>query len=277
MTSDRRASFFDELAAIAQDPRVKRLALRRAGDPDLAEDALQQAYCAVALVDRPDRIDNLHAYFRRVLVRTTDRLLAYSGATAVDPGDLALLSGDRGLLLQAISADFESELHTVLQVEGWLTRLRNEQDWLAASVPRRSEDPGRYQTAIIAAAGKILGMVMDGNVDGEDWTAILRSEYPEWFARPDVPGHVRTRRLQDARKDARTLLKGLLKGEYAPRQVSLPEFIRTEPPDECARTADDVILSALFLKAEQALLPHEMPYNLEQELQMFSVWLDRQP
>jgi hypothetical protein len=48
------------------------------------------------------------------------------------------------------------------------------------------------------------------------------------------------------------------------------------PLDERVRTADDAALTALFLKAEQTTLPDEMPYNLEQELQIFTRWLDRQ-
>jgi len=168
-------------------------------------------------------------------------------------------------LLLLPSGDFESELHTLLQVEGWLIRLRNGRDRLAALVPRRSKDPGRYRAVIIAAAEKILHMVTEGVVDREDWTAILESAYPEWFAEPDVPRHVAARRLQDARKDARTLLHALVQREHL-----------IEPPNERARTADDAVLGALFLKAEQTLL-HEMPYNLEQGLQMFTEWLDHQP
>ena len=113
---------------------------------------------------------------------------------------------------------------------------------------------------------------------------ILKSEYPEWFGEPDVSPHVSARRVQDARQDARTLLQSLVQPEHASRQASRLGLIHPiperpyliEPPDERVRTADDTILSALFLKAERSLLPHEMPYNLEQGLRMFTEWLDSQ-
>jgi hypothetical protein len=163
-------------------------------------------------------------------------------------------------------------------------RLQRERDQLTASVPARSHHRVRYRVAIVAAAENILSMVIEGITDKDDWTAALESEYPEWFAGPDVTGDVKALRFQSARKDARELLDALAGRENVPRQVShsglagsprAPLYL-VDPPDGRFRTADDAVLGALFRKAEQALLPHEMPYNLEQGLQMFIGWLDSQ-
>jgi DNA-directed RNA polymerase specialized sigma24 family protein len=276
-------SFLGKLTAIAQDPSVRALAWRRAGTPELAEDALQETFYAVARTRDPASIRDLRAFFCKTLIHEINHQSAHPTPLAEDFCTIPDRYRDHASSPAAgLSADFESELHNVLQVEEWLTRLRKERNKLAASVPRRSTDPSRYRTAIIAAAEKILRMVTEGNVDAEDWSAILKSEYPEWFDEPDALGHVSARRVQDARKDARTLFQALVQREHEPRQPSRLGLIHSfparpyliEPLNERARTADDTILSALFLKAEQTLLPHEMSYNLEEGLQMFTEWLN---
>ena len=51
----RTARFRQELLAIREDPKVRNFALARAGDPDLAKDALHETYCAVLRVRIPSR------------------------------------------------------------------------------------------------------------------------------------------------------------------------------------------------------------------------------
>ncbi len=80
----RWPDFQQELLAIRDDPKVRSLARQRAGDPDLAMDALQAAYCAVARVADPAAIRNLRAYFCQVLIRETYRLLGQLGATLME-------------------------------------------------------------------------------------------------------------------------------------------------------------------------------------------------
>lgn len=48
---------------------VIRLARVRAGDLELAEDALQQAYYLMARIEDPSGIEDPRAYFCRVLIR----------------------------------------------------------------------------------------------------------------------------------------------------------------------------------------------------------------
>src|ERR1700733_5592541 len=80
----RWPDFQQELLAIRDDPTVRSLARRRAGDPELALDALQSAYYAVARVADPTAIRNLRAYFCQVLTREIYRLLGQLGAMLIE-------------------------------------------------------------------------------------------------------------------------------------------------------------------------------------------------
>ena len=53
--------------------QIRRLATRRAGDPDLAQNALLAAVDAVARVSDLARIENLTAYFCQVLINGCTR------------------------------------------------------------------------------------------------------------------------------------------------------------------------------------------------------------
>ena len=133
-----RTSFLAELAAIAQDPRGARASSEAREYPHLAEDALQDTFYAVARTRDPQSIHNLHAFFCKTLIRQINHQLAHPTLILVE--DISAISDryqDRPLSsADVLSADFETELHTLLQVEEWLTRLRNERNKLAASVPR---------------------------------------------------------------------------------------------------------------------------------------------
>ena len=39
------------------------------------------------------------------------------------------------------------------------------------------------------------------------------------------------------------------------------------------RDPDDAVITALFVKAEQTVLPEEVPYDLDRGLQVFTAWL----
>ena len=67
--ADPREAILQRLAEIREDPRMRSLAIRYAGHPDLADDALQSAYYAVARLKNLEQIQNLRAYFRKVLIR----------------------------------------------------------------------------------------------------------------------------------------------------------------------------------------------------------------
>jgi DNA-directed RNA polymerase specialized sigma24 family protein len=58
-----------QLAEIMKDPRVRGLALRYAGHPALADDALQSTYYAMARLEHLGQIQNLRAYVCKVLIQ----------------------------------------------------------------------------------------------------------------------------------------------------------------------------------------------------------------
>ena len=45
-----QSDYLQQLVTIREDPQVKDLARRRAGDPDVAQDALQETYYAMACI-----------------------------------------------------------------------------------------------------------------------------------------------------------------------------------------------------------------------------------
>ncbi len=67
--SEGELGFHDDLARIVADPEVRRLAERRAGCRELAEDALHETYWAVARTKRPGDIRDLRAFFCTSLIR----------------------------------------------------------------------------------------------------------------------------------------------------------------------------------------------------------------
>ena len=80
----------DLLKELRQDPEIRSLAQRYAGNPSLAADALQAAFYATAAIKHPDRIDNLRAYFIRVLKHEAYRLCA---SAIEDPGQHGAAAG----------------------------------------------------------------------------------------------------------------------------------------------------------------------------------------
>lgn len=59
---------------LCADPGIRSLAVRRAGDPDLALDALMQTVCVVARVQDLQAIKDLRACFCRTLINQVYRL-----------------------------------------------------------------------------------------------------------------------------------------------------------------------------------------------------------
>ena len=83
-TARQRLAALQHLTEIREDPRIKRLARRYAGDPALADDALQRTYYALAKLKNLEQITNLPAYFRKVLVRQVHRERGQLDATLVE-------------------------------------------------------------------------------------------------------------------------------------------------------------------------------------------------
>ena len=202
-------NFQEDLARLVLDPELRRFAERRAGSRELAEDALQETYRTVSGTKNPERILNLRAFFRTSLVHEIDHQRARKFPDPVE--DIGVTSDLRpGRSWPGRPADsVEHEAGLRLLADQLLARLKRDHDELMAAVPARSCDPRRYRHAIVAAARKILRLLLAGQVTTADWNAVLKSEYPQWCDEPGVPRDSIDQRLMRARRDVQALLQRL--------------------------------------------------------------------
>jgi hypothetical protein len=207
--------FLDDLAKLVEDPAIRRLAERRARSRELAEDALQDTFHAVARTRHPEAINDLRAFFCKSLIHAIYRQLALSAPVPAE--DIAAIA-DRYQGLAPASgtsspASVASEVYLRLLAEAALTRLERDRGELMAMIPARSGDPLRYQSAILAAAATILPLLFEGAVTSADWNAVLKSAYPQWCDEPGLIGDVMHQRLSRARGDVQLLLRAILPRE----------------------------------------------------------------
>ena len=204
--------FSDDLAALARDPDTRRLAMRRAGSRELAEDALQETYWNVARMADPGSIRDLGAFFRTSLIREINHLRARPGPLPVE--DIAAAGGQEAASSGRPSPDsveHEAEIRRLAQCV--LGRFETDHGQLVIAVPRRSADPRYYRTAIVAATRKVFLMLVQGSVTSADWNAALKFAYPLWFAEAGLAPDAADQRLSRGRSDVRRLLQGLLARE----------------------------------------------------------------
>lgn len=203
-TPEQRVAFQQTLQEIREDPEVRSLARRRAGDPTLAEDALQEAYCAVAEVKRPELIEDLRRYFCRVLISKVNHLRGQLQATLVKDFESLVEAHQNGVGPQPALPPPVDE--TVVR-QAWLDRVYARQTDLAARVPGRSSRPDRYRSVIAATARQVLCAILGGDVSDADTDEALRTAYPEWFAEAGSTPDNLYQRFSRARSDVRAVLK----------------------------------------------------------------------
>jgi DNA-directed RNA polymerase specialized sigma24 family protein len=200
------------LLEIWADPQVRALARRRAGDPELADDAMQSAYMAVARLENLVQIDDLRAYFCRVLVREVNRERVRLGAVLVD--DFMRLveeqEGDGVSSGRAPPTGFEEAVCSVVAAGSWHRRLTGAHHDLPAAVPARSPAPDRYRAVVYAAAEQILRDGISGDSSEADSNEAFRASYPEYFDQPGTTPNTRHQRLLRARADTRNLLQSVI-------------------------------------------------------------------
>lgn len=207
-----RSDYLDHLTLIREDPQVKKLARARAGDPDMAEDALQETFYLLAKISQPQHIDDLRKYFCKVLIHSVYRLRGQLGAVTVDDaggGGLADASG-RALGGEPSPPLFDEVTHTNMVARNWHDRLAKQRVGLTGSVPGRSPEPGRYRDVIMTTAEGMLLAIVTGDFREVDLNLALRAAYPEWFAERRVAMGNIHQRLTRARSDIRDLLKTVI-------------------------------------------------------------------
>jgi hypothetical protein len=203
--------FHDDLARIVVDPEVRRLAERRAGCRELAEDALHETFRAVARTKSPGDIRDLRAFFRTSLIHEINHQL--TRPAPIPTADIEGLSDRRqvgaslspGPLLTSVEG--QASLHILAQVV--LAQLQAAPGGLAVLIPARSDDARRYRAAIIGAAITILRLLVEGYVAQADWNAVLRAAYPQWCDEPGLARDASDKRLSRARHDVQMLLRAL--------------------------------------------------------------------
>lgn len=205
-----RSNYLDQLTLIREDPQVKKLARVRAGDPDMAEDALQETFYLLAKISQPQRIEDLRKYFCKVLIRSIYRLRGHLGAVAVDDAGALVDASGRGLGGEPSPPLFDEVTHTNMVARNWHDRLAKQRVGLTGSVPGRSPEPGRYRDVIMTTAEGMLLAIVTGDFREVDLNLALRAAYPEWFAERRVAMGNIHQRLTRARSDIRDLLKTVI-------------------------------------------------------------------
>jgi hypothetical protein len=196
---------YDELASIASDPGMYRHARRVAGE--LAGDALQETWYAVAQAGSREPIGNLGGYFYRTLVNISRRMRAEIAQQATPVDDPAAASAARRGRDQA-TASAESIALPRLLAAARRERLRRCRPELLRKIPACSPDPDRYQDVILAAAERMLAD--EGPASRAEINAALTATYPEWFDAPDgTPANTYQRRCR-ARESIRQVLAAVI-------------------------------------------------------------------
>ena len=195
---------------IREDAQVKRLARARAGDSELADDALQQTYDAMARIKDPGRIEDLKAYFCRVLIRVINHLRGQLGAILSD--DFAsLVDACQGKARGgALPRPVDEAVAGTLLARGWLERFTAERESLTAAVPGRPPDLARYREVIVSVAEQVLCSIVTADVCDADRNPALLAAYPEWFAEDGSTAGNAHQRFSRARADVRSLLRMII-------------------------------------------------------------------
>lgn len=205
-----REVFLRQLDTIWGDPQIRRLARSRAGEPEIAEDALQEAYYAIARYGDPDKIEDLRRYFCRVLKNEIYRLLRQPTPTLVDNFENVADACQGNAGGRPPPEPFDQTLCTQLLARTWLSFLAAHRAYFAREMPGRSPDPSRYRALIVALAERILVASLTGDISDADSNSALQAEYPEWFAEDGCETANAHQRFKRARDDVHGLLRRII-------------------------------------------------------------------
>ncbi len=195
------SSGYEELAAIACDPAMRRAAWRLAGD--MADDLLQETWYAMARTAARESIENPRGYFYKTMVNTWRHLrqnLARHGIPADD------LDAAAGAAKGMPSAEHDALARLNAAARRGRLQARRAELWL--TIPPYSPDPYRYRGVVMTVAE--AAAAGDGPVSRGELNEALVGAYPEWFGELVVkPGTLQQRRCR-ARQAIWRLLAAVL-------------------------------------------------------------------
>jgi hypothetical protein len=198
---DGWSDFLEQLVAIREDPKIKNLARARAGDAELAEDALQETYYAVARHRNPERIVDLRAYYCRVLLRNIHRLRSQLGAILIENYGSVADTCQRKPGGEPSPPPFDEAVVSHLLVQDLLRYFTERRATLSYTVPGRSPDPARYRDVIMTVAERLLRTSDTGGLSDAELNLAFRTLYPQWFAEDGVVASNIHQRFTRARTD----------------------------------------------------------------------------
>lgn len=196
---------YDELAAIAKDPDMRRHAQRVAGE--LAEDVLQETWYAVAKARTCEPVDNIRGYFYRALVNISRRMreeITRQGTPVDDPAS----AGASRRRLDQTAASAESDALPGLLAAARRDLLRRRHAELRQEIPACSPDPDRYRDVILAVAEAMLAD--EGPASRAEINEALATAYPEWFDTPGARPATTYQRRRRARESIRQVLVAVI-------------------------------------------------------------------
>jgi DNA-directed RNA polymerase specialized sigma24 family protein len=204
----RLAAARERLVEIWADHQIRAIARKYADRPQDAEDALQATYLAMYRLPYLDRIDNMRAYFCRVLIRAVYHDQRQLGALLVEDFALVTEASEAGTSdLRLPQEGVEDAACASVQAQHWHRRLTQDRGKLTAGVPSRSDDPARYQRMVYDAAEQILQAGISGEPSEADSNDAFRAACPDYFDAPGTAKNTSHQRFSRARADVRDLLQ----------------------------------------------------------------------
>jgi DNA-directed RNA polymerase specialized sigma24 family protein len=194
------SGFQQELLALWQDPQVRMIAWKLVGDLDLVEDLKQTVCYRLAALKHPERIENIRAYYLRVLRNEATKLYALRQETPFEDPDSA----------PAPTQPIDEKVCNSLRAQTWLQRVAAWRETLLAAISARSEDPRRYRTVIYDSAEQVLLDGLNGEASDADSNDAFRAAYPEYFTQAGASANLLHQRFRRAREDVKALLRAVV-------------------------------------------------------------------